>query len=134
MICRYMWNSWVILCYFHFRRNPRWSEWRHNCESLIVVQSAWNIVHTVILVCILGLYCSQIDRKSTQLYGSHQPFCILILIRMCDQNGDFAISINVFICFKQVYFEKFQGFDSNLIKNWQGTFPSREPSSLWKLS
>ena len=50
-----------------------------------------------------------------------------------NQNGDFAISISI-ICFKLVSFEKFEGFDSNLLKNLKGAFPIREPGSLWELS
>ena len=44
-----------------------------------------------------------------------------------------SASMFLFVFFKQVSVEKFEWFDPNLIKNFQGTIPSRAPDSLWEL-
>ena len=51
-----------------------------------------------------------------------------------NQNGDFVLSINVFVCFKQGSFAKFKGFDSKLLTNLQWVFHSRALGSPWELS
>ena len=68
---------------------------------------------------------------------AYQTFCFFILRIVTKLNGDFAIGINVFICFTSFLwtFETFEMFDSKLLKYLQKACPSRTlAGSLWDLS
>ena len=116
LIYRCIWMSWVILRYFRFLKH-------YKMAAMTSLLSIFKSVSNCLKFCI--------DRP----IGVNTHFKLFSdRSKIKYHYGSFFFSIGVFICFKQVSVEKFEGIELNLIKNLQGAFPSRAPDSPWKLS